>query len=170
MPGFFIVTGEKDSQPNTIETLRQHRWRIAQLGMIKTPADLYLAKELQLPNFSVNQDTVEGASLEYKYAKNISWEDVTISFYDTVGLLFLLKDWRDKVWTPEDGLKDAGSYKDECIFHMQDGLGTDLITVKLINAWPKKIAHGPLSYTSSEIKYLQITLAYDWAVETRSNQ
>lgn len=167
MPGFAITGTEGRGPSNTQETFRTHRWRVQKLGPIRAESDpaLFLAKELQLPNFSVDQDTVTGASLVYKYAKNINFEDVTISFYDTEDIISELKGWRDTIWTPEEGLRESGSYKDTSIFLLLDGSGETLRTFTLINSWPKKISHGPLSYTSSDIKYVQVTLAYDWATE-----
>jgi len=162
MPGFAIQGGAGPS--NVQETLRSNRWVVQQLGPITDTFSLKLAKDLQLPNFNVTQETHTGGSLVYKYAKEINYQDVTISFYDFQGFINTLDEWRKMIWTPEDGLKDAGTYKAESKFQLLKGDGEVVHTYVLKNSWPKKIGHGQLSYSSSEIKYVQVILAYDWIV------
>jgi len=160
MPGFEIGTGG-GGPANNLPTLRQHRWEITQLGPVTSSLDV--ARDLQLPNFNVEREKVWGANSTYKYAKGVDWEDVTVAFYDLFDIYGRLKKWMDTVWTPEQGLHPAGDYKMESFFKMLDSRGAVIQTFKLVNSWPVKVSHGPLSYTSSEIKYTQVTLSYDWA-------
>jgi len=160
MPGFEIGNGG-GGPANNLPTFRQHRWKITQLGPITSSLDV--ARDLQLPNFNVEREKVWGASVAYKYAKGVDWEDVTVAFYDLFDIYGRLETWKKTVWDPAKGLHPAGDYKAVSVFKLLDARGTPQQTHTLINSWPVKITHGPLSYTSSEIKYTQVTLSYDWA-------
>lgn len=167
MPGFNIGGGAGGvSEPNSqVEILRSHRWQIVTLG---TPdirvnrATLLYAKSLSLPGFTVEEEVVNGASLKYKFAKMVNWEDVSIEFYDVVGVFDDLKQWQDKVWTPATGIQPANSYKFRASFALTDGAGNNETEFTLHGAWPKQLSHSPLSYESSELKLVSLVLSYDF--------
>jgi hypothetical protein len=172
MPGFNIGGGAGgNNEPNSqVEILRSHRWQIVTLGSPDiriNRATLLYAKSLSLPGFSVEEEVVNGASLKYKFAKMVNWEDVSIEFYDVVGVFDDLKQWQDKVWTPATGIQPANSYKFRASFALTDGTGfNDGAGVEeaftLHGAWPKQLSHSPLSYESSELKLVSLVLSYDF--------
>ncbi len=128
------------------------------------------AKDMTLPTFNTSKETVIGASLEYKFAKTVNWEDVKIVWYDCVGMLAILKKWKESVWTPDTGLQPASNYKRESTVSYyppdkEDGDDKDDVKYKLINSWPSLIRHGELTYTTSDVKIIEVSLTYDWAVE-----
>lgn len=132
------------------------------------------AKDMTLPAFVVNKETVLGGSVEYKFAKSISWDDVKITWYDTVGMIEILKRWRRSVWTQEDGLKGGGVYKkrtyqNQYIANRGGGGGGAAderdIRYRLEGSWPSVIRHGDLTYTNSDVKIVEVTVTYDWAEE-----
>lgn len=162
MPGFNIGGG--DGPPSSADLHRVHRWRIDYLGGYVNRDHLVYAKSLNLPTFTAEEEVVMGAAIKYKFAKAINWEDVQLSFYDTAGLYEELLKWQDAVYTVAAGIKPANSYKTDAIFSLTDGNGDPSgPIVKLKNCWPKSISHSPLSYESSDIKQIDITLSYDWA-------
>lgn len=164
MPGFNIGSGNSgDPSPNT-EVHRAHRWRIETLGALQNTGNFLYAKTLQLPNFSVDEETYIGASVKYKFAKVINWEDVTVTFYDVIGLYEQLFGWQNQVFTPNEGIKPADDYKEESRFVQTDGMGEQAGPRYILkNSWPKTISHSPLSYESSEIKLITLVLSYDYA-------
>ncbi len=165
MPGFNIGSGNVgDPSPNA-EVHRAHRWRIESLGELQDSSNNFLyAKTLQLPNFSVDEETHIGASVKYKFAKVINWEDVTVTFYDVIGLYEQLFGWQNLVFTPNEGIKSADIYKKESRFVQTDGKGDQAGPRYILkNSWPKTISHSPLSYESSEIKLITLVLSYDFA-------
>lgn len=167
MPGFNIGGGSTGSQPsNQEEVNRNHRWRIITLGENLISRDrLVFAKTLQLPSFSIEEESVMGAHIKYKFAKCVNWEDVVVTFYDTDDLLDLLIEWQNKVFDNQAGIKLANDYKRRSAFALTDGDGTESdIKYQLINSWPKSISHSQLSYEDSEIKLINLTLSYDFAV------
>lgn len=170
MPGFKIG-GIGDGPENTIGSLlHEHRWLIGQLGPIFVGANSGIwAKEVTLPTSVIERQEILGGLLVYKFAKSVKWEDVTITFYDTQNLYPELCKWKEGIYTNKSGIKThkpgdgKDGYKAITIIDLLDGTGKSLKNIKLHNSWPSNIDEGRISYESSEIKLLTITLAYDWA-------
>lgn len=167
MPGFNIG-GSGEGPPNTVETLRQHRWRILTLGPVgaRESSRLVIAQSLQLPNVNIEEQVIQGALIAYKFAKTVKWDDATVTFYDTFGLLRELETWRDEVYTDAAGIQSHSDYKQDSEFELLRADGEVDVRIRLKNSWPKNIAHGPLSYGSSDIKIITLTLSYDYAERT----
>ena len=170
MPGFFIngSGGDQLSPSNTIETHRKHRWLIEKLGPIDSfETAALIAESVQLPEVDIEQHDIKAALLTYKYAKGVKWGDATITFYDTTQILSTIeKEWRDLVYTNAAGVlkhtPGSNGYKQDTTLQQLDGKGAIVRRLTLKNSWPRKIAHGPLSYGSSDIKLVTITLALDF--------
>ena len=163
MPGFTVNDG--DGPSNTIETLRSHRWRVTNLGPVNRN-DIVYAKEVAMPESKFDILEVLGTYLYYKYAKSLRWDDVVISFYDTRGLMQDLYNWKDLVADNVSGLKShapSGGYKQSVTIELLSGSGAAIYEATLENAWPKSISHSKLTMTSSDIKQVNVTLAYDYA-------
>lgn len=161
----FMIGGSGGDVPNTIETLRVHRWLITKFGPV-SPRRLLIARDLNLPDLNIEQQEVLGGLIWYKFAKAVRWQDAQVAFYDDGGIGFAIDNWKDKVYTNEDGIKThtpGSGYKMDCEFQLLDG--QDAVDNKLIlhGAWPKAISEGRLTYTSSDIKLITVTLAFDWA-------
>lgn len=179
MPGFVIGNvggGFSKKQSSKQEYYYNYFWEITNLfagNPGESPADwtsptspLIALKDCSLPTFTVNKESYNGASLEYKFAKSVTWEDIKVSWYDSVGLLNVMKDWRKNVWSPECGLADANHYKRQSTLTYMLPTGEKVNTWVLHNSWPSQIRHGDLTYTSSDVKIVEVTVTYDWAVET----
>jgi hypothetical protein len=123
-------------------------------------------KEMTLPSFSVAKEQVLGSSLEYKYAKSVSYDDVSIQWYDTHGLIELVVGWRKSVWDPELGLSVANVYKKDTVQKQYISYNNREVTYTLKGSWPSTIKFGDLSYANGDIKVVQVTVTYDWAIET----
>lgn len=164
MPGFNIGGGADRDPSNRPEINRAHRWRIISLGENLINSDeLVFAKTLQLPSFAVEEEMVTSAAIRYKFAKTINWEDVTVQFYDSIGLFTELEKWRSLVWTADSGIRTASEYKKQSTFGLTYGDGTIIQTFVLHGSWPKMITHSALSYESSDFKYIDLVLSYDFA-------
>jgi hypothetical protein len=161
MPGFNIKTG--DGPSNTQEFLRQNRWRIKQLGPVTDQDVVLFARDLNLPEYRIDQQEILGGLLYYKFAKSVKWQDVQVTLYDINKTLDELIKWRDQVYTNAAGIQVHSTYKKDSIFELLDGNGSPLKKITLKNSWPVSIAQGQLTYTSSEVKLITITLAYDFA-------
>jgi hypothetical protein len=122
------------------------------------------AQSLQLPELSFKEEKIEGASMVYWVASAAKWNKVVVKFYDLHGLHEIFKDWQDLIWNPKDGIKEATGYKGEPKFVLIDGKGEKKQTYTLIGAYPSNVTHGELSYERSEIKILEVTYTFDFAM------
>lgn len=174
MPGFNITGDEPNARelpPHTLETNREHRWRIVQLGPIDFDNERFLAESVLFPNVDIQQQEINASLLTYKFAKNVRWDDVTITLYDTQSLYQSLElQWLNKVFTNIAGIRSHAApmqsgYKQDTILELLDGDGRVLPgqTFTLKGSWPRRISHGNISFSSSAIKLLTLTIAYDFA-------
>lgn len=181
MPGFSVPYKDssfgghgKSVDSNRTEYYYSYTWQIFQLvpqltgHTEQTDMALINVRDVSLPTFTANQDTYTGSSLEYKWAKSVTWDDIKISWYDTVGLAEVMGKWRDSVWNPANGLQVASEYKKRSQIDVYLPTGYDVITWCLIGSWPKVIRQGELTYTNSDAKLVEVTVAYDWAENTSS--
>ena len=168
MPGFKVsgVGRGANGQPKAYYS---YSWYIQNLfgssvGRDGSSALVYL-KDMTLPSITISPEQYQGSALEYKFAKSVNWDDVKVTWYDTEGLLPIMKQWRQSVWTPESGLKPACEYKKQSALctELPEGGGTNTWT--LINSWPSTIKYGELTYTQSDVKVVDATVTYDWAEE-----
>ena len=174
MPGFQVMgvggyAGLTRGPSSFQEYMYSYTWEIFQL-FGETGRLLVNAKDVTPPTFTVSIENNQGASLEYKFAKSVSFDDVKVTFYDVVGLIKTIKQWREMVWTQGSGLKLAEDYKKESrinvfppTWDLQSGYGWILK-----GSWPSVIRHGDLTYTSSDVKVVEVTVTYDWAEEATS--
>lgn len=180
MPGF-IVRGGVDGQfggvdndvavRSTEEYIYNYTWQIVDLfGTSASDSAIINAKHATLPTFTVGIEKVQGASLEYKFAKNVTWDDVKVTFYDSVGLLKVLIEWRKSVWTAQRGLAMAEEYKkDSRIEVLGPNWDPDKSnTWHLHGSWPSVIRHGDLTYTNSDVKVVEVNVTYDFADEVET--
>ena len=128
---------------------------------------LVYLKDATLPTFTAQVDSIIGTSLEYKWAKSVIWEDIKVTWYDTVGLVDIMKRWRKTIWTKNVGIKPGSFYNKKS--QLRNFLPTwdheTAIKWTLHNSWPKIIKHGDLTYTQSDVKLVEVTISYDWAEE-----
>lgn len=178
MPGFRVngVDGtfggaEKQAAtagpPATREYHYSYTWQVLELVGDYEYMMITTIKDITLPTFTVTIESQQGASLEYKFAKSVSYDDVKVTFYDTVGLLSKIRDWRKTVWTPQEGLKVANDYKKRSRINVftPEWSSNKQQNFILYGSWPSVIRHGQLTYTQSDVKLVEVTIAYDWAEE-----
>lgn len=180
MPGFSInnVGGHRESPSATAEYYYSYTWTIEDMfgDFDQGTKDLIInAKQMSLPAFAVSKESYVAASLEYKFAKHVTFDDVKITWYDTVGMVALLKKWRRTVWTEETGVSAPAGYKKRTYQRqyiankrVNDSSQSDDdrdVRYKLEGSWPSIIRYGDLTYTNSDIKIVEVTVTYDWAEE-----
>lgn len=127
---------------------------------------LVYAKDISLPTVTFEKEQYTGSSLQYKFASAAVYDDVRITFYDTTGLLGLLRGWRKQVYSSSAGLRPADEYKKKSIINCYYPDGMMAQKHELHGSWPSVIKYGDLTYTSSDIKFVDVTVTYDWAEST----
>lgn len=174
MPGFYVSSvkegGFNTRAISTRDYYYNYTWEIENLFETEIPNNetnaLIYAKEITLPSFVAMIDNVQGASLQYKHAKSITWEDVKITWYDNVGLLKIMQKWRKSIWDENLGLQPIDRYKKTSKINSFLPNGTFVNSWTLINSWPSTIRYGDLTYSSSDVKLVSVTVTYDWASES----
>lgn len=175
MPGFILGVardsfGDKFPTDQVRERLvYNYTWELNKL-FDDTKLKSVRLKDVSLPSFTVQKESIIGSSLEYKYAGNVSFDDVNLSFYDTNKLIDDLITWRSSIWTEDGGLNIAQNYKKDTTIISYYSDGTFAQAHTLIGSWPSSIKHGSLTYTTSDIKIVDITVTYDWAREFGSKE
>lgn len=175
MPGFAIPTdsGTIGSHgievPSNAQYYYNYTWQIFELVGYPFAYSDYTAlvhlKDATLPTFTANQDTYLGSSLEYKWAKSVTWDDIKVVWYDTAGLAKIMQEWRQNIWDEKNGLKTAEQYKKRSQIDVYLPNGDGVVTWCLVGSWPRVIKQGELTYTDSNVKLVEVTVVYDWAVE-----
>ena len=169
MPGFQVAPNLGDPVGATdLRPFYSYTWRIPHLfGEAGDAGVLIYAKDCTLPTFATGREEVEGASVIYKYASMVNWEDVRLTFYDIPNsdqtLAAKLKEWRDRVWTAEEGLGFADNYKQETNIEVFNLDTTVAYMWNLYGSWPQTIRDGELTYTRSDMKLVEVVVVYDWA-------
>lgn len=182
MPGFIVNNfggDRKTGVPATASYYYTYLWSIDQIFTDHTSpiqinnTALVHAKSMTLPSFVVSKDVLLGGSLEYKFAKSVSYDDVKITWYDTIGLLDILRGWRKSIWDPKTGLAPYGDYKRMTVQRQylsdDQGATSDDVTYRLHGSWPSDIRYGELTYTNSDVKMVEVTVTYDYAIEYRGD-
>lgn len=126
-------------------------------------APLLALRDCKLPVFNVEEEKVMGSSIDYKFAKKVSWEPVSMSWYDNVGLLPFMRSWLQSIYTFDGGIAVASDYKKltRIIAYTQDAKKSQKHS--LYQSWPTSIKFSDLSYTTSDIKSVEVTISYDYA-------
>lgn len=158
--------------PATVQPYYKYTWEIQQIYGDSVgsnpPAErlpLVYLKEAGLPSWDFDKEEVQGASLVYKFAKGIKWNDIKFTWYDTVGLADHIRAWRRTVWTADAGLADPDVYKRTSIIRSLTFDWNSPVIWTCYNSWPGNVKVGDLTYTDSDVKLVEVTLVYDWAEE-----
>ena len=166
MPGFIIGIDDNETGVAPPATpVYTYTWTLNSLMNQNAQVDpLIYVKDTTLPDFGVENETGQGSSLKYKYAKGVIFNDIKITFYATSGLLTALEAMKAQVWTPDNGIMPAASYKSTSV--IQQYCADDVTPSQywtLNGSWIKGISHSNLTYTSSDVHNVIVILAYDWA-------
>lgn len=179
MPGFNLV-GNKPIQPsNKIgpnrDIRRSHRWFIETLVGESTSNDSdfkLFAKKISLPQLSFEEEVFRSLGGEYKFAALPKFQDVTIEFYDVVGIAERLYELQSRIWSSDNGIKPAKNYKGttQLIVQTSVGGGKDM-RYTLHNSWIKNMTHSDLTYERADLKSVTLTLSYDYytAIKVRGS-
>jgi hypothetical protein len=177
MPGFQVdginwsaKLGDTEAKANA-DFIYNYTWEINTLFEVDTPnTALVYAKDVSLPTITFEKEQYIGSSLQYKFASAAIYDDIRITFYDTKGLTVYLRKWRATVYSNFTGLRPADEYKKmseiKCYYPKGGKLAQ---THTLYGSWPSVIKYGDLTYTSSDVKFVDVTVTYDWAVSTEAD-
>ncbi len=166
MPGF-IVNGLGTGAPASVKPYYKYTWEVTNFygDGIQTGDPLIYLIEAGTPSWDFDKEEVMGASVSYKFAKSIKWNDIKFTWYDTVGLHVKVKKWRQSIWRPDQGLQNPDDYKKLSTLKSLTFAWENPVVWTMFNSWPVSVKAGDLTYTESAIKQVEVTLSYDWAEE-----
>jgi hypothetical protein len=188
MPGFSVAgtSGPVGDGPSSdIVPYYNYTWEIPHIfgDNVSRNSSLIYAKDVTMPGYTFSKEEVEGASLTYKYASQLVWDDVRITYYDIRAderLCDFLKKWRERIWTPASGLQysessqggspsqgSVGGYKrnTQITNFTPSSDGSSAVVWTLHGSWPQSVRNGDLTYTDSDVKLVEIVVVYDYAEE-----
>lgn len=146
---------------------RSNRWSVDTLVGLSTLSlgrnfKLY-AKRVKLPELSFEEEIFKSAGAEYKFVSLPKFSEATVEFYDVVGVYEQLHEQRNKMWTPQEGIRPASNYKEKTIFVLETSAGGgDFLKFILEGSYIKNLTHSDLTYEKHELKYVTLTLSYDY--------
>jgi hypothetical protein len=164
MPGFIIGKGGGENVPRgNMEVHRSYRWALRSINMgtsFRVNSANNTIVEIDLPKLMIEELKVAGINNEYKFAKKVTFGDVSMQFYDFEGLYEELEKLVLKVYDLEEGIKT--DYKGTIELDQLDNDGKKTNTWKFIGAWPKELSHSKLSYKDDSLKLIDMTFSYDY--------
>lgn len=176
MPGFYanvydIPIGDYLANTN-VKFVYNYTWQVNALfeEVPTSSSPLIYLKDASLPSVTIQKEQVTGASLEYKFASSAVYDDVRVTFYDTKGLLEKIRAWRARIWSENNGLRPSNEYKKVSKIACYYPQGDFAEGYTLVGSWPSTIKFGDLTYTSSDVKFIDLTITYDWAEEFIDSQ
>jgi hypothetical protein len=160
MPGFKI--GNQGDGPNaTAEVFRTHRFILNSfLGKPGNKPPFDMLKDVDLPDRIIEEIQIKTPGATYKFGKQLGYTDLKLVFYIPKDLLSKLEEMFDDVGNNKTGIQDFNTYMDEVVLTMQLKEQDFKFTFK--NAWIGNISYGQLSYGSSELKLVTITVKFSW--------
>jgi len=163
MPGFMIAQNQSNQKQLPRNVVYTYTWDVTKLlGEDMDKAVIYL-KEANLPSFSIDTESIKTGHATYEFAKGIKWQDIKLTFYDTQGLGARLDSLSRNVWDPVFGIQPAEDYMAQTIITMEYMDGTKAYSWTLHNSWIKSISFSRLTYESTGINNVNVSLAYTWA-------
>jgi hypothetical protein len=161
MPGFQISNHQVGQKALPSKVVYTYTWEFGLLVETKT-TNLYL-KDISLPSYSFDTDTIKTGHAQYEFAKGIKWQDVKLTFYDVNGWGPQLEELSKKIWSPDTGIQLANDYMGESHINVYYSDNTPAYIWKLFNSWIKSVSFSKLTYESSGVNNVSVTLAYAWA-------
>jgi len=129
-----------------------------------------------LPQATFDKVSTEGGSVDYKFAGKPKFEDVRISWYDTVDISRYYRRWYELIFDTDSGVKAPNAYKGDAIIrkYLSDrpdfgdtsplaaGVDSGNTEYKLFGSWPTSFKESELTYLEASIKSIEITITYDY--------
>jgi hypothetical protein len=160
MPGFKI-DGKGDGPDATAEVYRAHRFELKTfLGKPGNKAPWNTLKDADLPDKALEELQIKTIGATYRFAKQISYSDLKLTFYTPSKLIPEIEELFDKAHDTDEGLKDFDKYVGEIVLQLYSGEETIDYTFK--NAFISNITNGQLSYGSSDLKLITVTIKFSW--------
>lgn len=146
-----------------------YRWDISELASInlqrKSRDGQILLKSCELPNYTSKDEVIESPSIDYTVSNRIQWNDINIEFYDltetTSTLITYMQDTWSHLGISTVQLPDTYKFRSTIRQLMPNGLLSR--SWVLVNSWVKGMKFSQLTYETSDVTSVALTISYDWA-------
>lgn len=167
MPGFNINSTGGDLNPKipTTDWLRNHRFLITEFfGIAVNNRQGFLAvKDISLPDKKIKDHTVQTIGTEYKFAQSASYSELKINFYGTKDALVTLNELHDQPHSLANGIGDFNEYSGIVRFVIySEPDRSEGVEYKYVNAWVSDVTNGQVTYSSSDIKDIGVTISFSF--------
>jgi hypothetical protein len=160
MPGFKI-NNTGDGPDAKTETYRTHRFKLETFfGKPGDKPPFDMLKEVDLPDRLIEELQVKTPGGTYKFGKQLGYTDLKLTFYVPKDLLFKLEEILTKVGDNINGIGDFDKYVGTITIIMQ--YQDQDFKLTFVNSWISNISYGQLSYGSSELKSITVTVKFSW--------
>jgi phage tail-like protein len=172
MPGFNI-NGDGKGPSSLVEVVRTHRWRLEFLQIQGLRDIQQYALSCQRPSMEIDTIVMHNGQTRINLPGKYKWNPINVKFYEvlTSGGTTALKIF--EYWS--ESARAVVNFNTNTInpefrssntnISLEDGAGNWQHLYVLQNAWPSKVAPADLTYSSSDIATIQVTLTYDSALE-----
>jgi hypothetical protein len=131
---------------------------------------VFMLKTATLPSLSYGKiEAKGGGTTTYKFAGAPIYEDITISWYDSIGMVETIKTWMENVLRNDGGMNAPDQYKKTTTLKRfladRPASQTEIdesVEYLLYGSWPSVLKESDLTYTESTIKTVQLTITYDY--------
>jgi hypothetical protein len=173
MPGFKI-NNEGDGPSALQESVRTHRWKFefrgGDIGRLNDIA--VYASTCQRPSVEVATTIIHQGINQAHFPAKYKWSPINVKFYEIVhqdgGLTTreMFEFWSSKIVQLDNHkIKFPQPAGVTGVVTLLSGTNDKIYTYTLYNVWPSKIDPAEMTYSSSEISTVQVTLTYDAAEE-----
>lgn len=167
---------------NTSEAKRNYRFKITMGAFAANSQVMWWAKTATLPSFEVSEVEHNHMDNKYYFPGRVSWNNVSMTLVDPISpdatdLLnkmlvdsgYIVPANESKAANKQTIAKKSQPSPNGVKIEVLDADGQAVETWELQNAFIVGVNFGSLDYSSDDLKEIELTLRYDWAVcETRT--
>lgn len=171
MPGFKIGgDGGPLTAAPSVDLLRDHRFTMTTfMGMDATTDPFIQLKDITLPEKVIETLEIKCPGTTYKFAKSANYTDLVLTFYGTSGLVDRIEDLENSVHNVNTGIGDFNTYLNDVTVNFTDNMGSPLSVLLFSNCFLSNTKFGDLTYGSSDIKLITVTLKINYYTITQAS-
>ena len=164
---------------STSEAKRNYRFKVTMMPFGAADSVVWWAKTVTLPAFDVSEVEHNHMDNKFYFPGRVSWTEVSMTLVDPItpdatDLLnkmlvdsgYIIPATADKASTKSTISKKASTGLGLVQIDILNAEGVTVEAWELKNAFIKAAKFGDLDYSNDELKQVDLTLRYDWAVCT----
>jgi len=164
MPGFKILPSMSDGREIPSRAVYTYTWKLNVLGNNEYEETSFYPKSVTPPSFSYSTMEFDSGHAVYEIPKSRKWNDIKVVLYDVHNTNKDIHNMVYSGWSRDKGLKPvSGLHVGDSVIEVAYNTGEPAYTWNLFNSWIKAVSSADLTYESSGVNQLTITVGYTWA-------